>query len=317
MISPSKELVVVNVLSKQEWSARDQPYYQLKRTRAKLQKQQNLYRRVAKRYCQVEPAPKQTIQLSDYDRAVILHCQNDLARVDSRWPNSGNIGSSWTKIWAWSNSSQLKPSRWPNDTQLELGVAFVPSGSLLSGPQVQEVGAHSPEVDSRSSRVVLLLPFLLPLFLNSKCPPAFSKNTISKNVEWKGWVKRLKLINQPGEQRRSSELQRFLALIYTGLGSVLFSRDHLGHHGKWLYCTTNSHYLTYRHFSQKLGRMYFLNSRVKGSTAEVSCSGSHWPWVRTVFSWPPRAPSSRASRPWSTVSTAPAWSAHRSRSRSA
>ena len=42
---------------------------QLKPTRAKLQNQ-NLHRRVAKRYCQIEPVCKKTIELSECDRVV-------------------------------------------------------------------------------------------------------------------------------------------------------------------------------------------------------------------------------------------------------
>ena len=37
-----------------------------------------------------------------------------------KWPNGGKRSSSWAKIWAWSNSSQLDPtesSGWPNETQ--------------------------------------------------------------------------------------------------------------------------------------------------------------------------------------------------------
>ena len=63
------------------WAADDEPnrdeqpkalvkrHSQPKPTRAKLQNQ-NLHRRVAKGYCQVEPACEKTIQLSDYDRVV-------------------------------------------------------------------------------------------------------------------------------------------------------------------------------------------------------------------------------------------------------
>ena len=61
-----------------------------------------------------------------------------VARVGSswpRWPNGGKLGSSWAKIWAWSNWSQLQPTRanwvakrYPTPsmlkTWLELGVPF-------------------------------------------------------------------------------------------------------------------------------------------------------------------------------------------------
>ena len=49
-----------------------------------------------------------------------------------RWPNGGKFDSRWAKIWAWSNSSQLDPSGWPNDTQLhrscELGSSWLELG---------------------------------------------------------------------------------------------------------------------------------------------------------------------------------------------
>ena len=41
------------------------------------------------------------------------------------WPNGGKLGSSWAKIWPWSNSTQsiqLEPSGWANDTQLHRSV---------------------------------------------------------------------------------------------------------------------------------------------------------------------------------------------------
>ena len=98
-------------------------------TRAKLQNQ-NLHRRVAKRYRQVDPACKKPFKLSEYDRVAHNNSKTtwrELAEVTKRW-------KTWLELGAWSNSSQsnssqLKPIGWPNDTQLhrscELGSSWV------------------------------------------------------------------------------------------------------------------------------------------------------------------------------------------------
>ena len=99
---------------------------QLKPTRAKLQNP-NLHRWVAKRYRRASSQESHSI--------VWLRPRSHLTTTKQlgsswpRWPNGGILGSSWANIWAWSNSSQLKPSGWPNDTQLhrswELGSSWL------------------------------------------------------------------------------------------------------------------------------------------------------------------------------------------------
>ena len=67
---------------------------------------------MAKRYFQAQlgPARKKITQLSDWPRSHLTNKKNS--------PAIGKLGSSWEKLWVWSNSSQLEPSGKPNDTQL-------------------------------------------------------------------------------------------------------------------------------------------------------------------------------------------------------
>ena len=93
-------------------------YSQLKPTRAKLQNQ-NLHRRVANRHCQVEPARKKTIQLSDYDRAPNNNKTTwwELALVAKRWKMWLELGENFSLIKfkpTRSNSSQVSGQTIPN-----------------------------------------------------------------------------------------------------------------------------------------------------------------------------------------------------------
>ena len=117
-------------------------FAQLKPTRAKLQNR-NLHRRVAKRYRHVEPACKKpfncrnTTALSHNITKQLGESWLELAEVSKRWKTWLELGENLSLIKFKpnrSNSSHLKPSGWPNDTQLNRSCERRSSWLDLGGP---------------------------------------------------------------------------------------------------------------------------------------------------------------------------------------
>ena len=111
---------------------------QLKPTQAKLQ-YQNLHQRVAKRYRQVEPACKKPFNCLNIRPRSHITITKQLGEswleLVKRWKTWLELGENLSFIKfkpSRSNSSQLKPSEWPNDTQLhrrcELGSSWLEMG---------------------------------------------------------------------------------------------------------------------------------------------------------------------------------------------
>ena len=104
---------------------------QLKPTRSEFQNQ-NLHRRVVKRYCQVE----KTIQLSLTATAQSPNNKKTTwLELAKRWKSWLDLGDNFSLIKSKptrTNSSQLGPSGcWPNDTQLELSWKHNQNGQLI------------------------------------------------------------------------------------------------------------------------------------------------------------------------------------------
>ena len=96
---------ITYIMTRKESKALAKRYSQLKPTRAKLQNR-NLHQWVAKRYRQVEPL---IVWLRPHSHLTITKQLGE--NIGSSWPSGEILGSSWAKIWAWSNSSQFDPTR--------------------------------------------------------------------------------------------------------------------------------------------------------------------------------------------------------------